>query len=79
MLKKKENKLWPLRFAIAISILSNRFSLVETTLLSWFTGFVLMWVAIGNMGVLPYGILYAAVPLSLIEAFVASFITSRLT
>ena len=64
---------------MAIFILSKKFTLLQTTLLSWFIGFVLMWVVIGNMGVLPYGILYAAVPLSLLEAFLASLIIHKLS
>ena len=69
---------WSLLFAIAIFILSRKFSLLQTTFLSWFAGFVLMWVVIGNMGVLPMGILFIAVPLSLLEAFIASYIIVKL-
>ncbi len=71
--------LWSLLFAIAIFIISKKFSLLHTTLLSWFVGFVLMWVVIGNMGFLPEGILLFAVPLSLLEAFLAALIIKKLT
>lgn len=71
--------LWSLLFAISIFIISKKFSLVATTLLSWFVGFVLMWVVIGNLNVLPYGILLYAIPLSLLEAFVAAFIIKKLS
>jgi hypothetical protein len=71
--------LWSLLFAIAIFIISKKFSLMQTTWLSWFVAFVLMWVVIWNMGVLPVGILYIAGPLSLLEAFFASFIIKKLT
>ena len=71
--------LWSLLFAIAIFIISKKFSLLQTTFLSWFSGFIFMWVVIGNLGVLPYGILPAAVPLSLFEAFLATFIIKKLT
>lgn len=70
--------LWSLLFAIAIYVLSKKFSLLETTLLSWFVGFVLMWVVVGNLGVLPFRLLYLAVPLSLLEAFLAAWIIFRL-
>jgi hypothetical protein len=70
---------WSLLFAIAIFIISRKFSLLHTTLISWFVGFVLMWVVIGNLGVLPYGLLWVAVPLSLLEAFLAAFIIFRLS
>jgi hypothetical protein len=71
--------IWSLCFAIATFIFSRKFTLVQTTLLSWFVGFVLMWLVIGNMGVLPFGILFYAVPLSVLEAFVASFIIFKLS
>jgi len=71
--------LWSLLFAVSIFIISKKFTLLQTTFLSWFVGFVLMWVVIGNMGVLPLGILLFAIPLSLLEAFVASFIVKKLS
>ena len=71
--------LWSLLFAIAIYVISRRFSLLETTLLAWFMGFVLMWVVIWNLNVLPPGMLWIAVPLSLLEALVATLIIERLS
>lgn len=70
--------LWSLLFAFGIFRLSNKFSLTETTLLSWFFAFAMMWVAIGNLNVLPYNLLIFAVPLSLLESGVASWIVFRL-
>jgi hypothetical protein len=70
--------LWSLLFAVAILIILKRFSLWETIFLSWFVAFVLMWVVTGNMGVLPLGILIYAVPLSLLETFVAAFIIRKI-
>ena len=70
--------IWSLCFAIAIYIISRKFNLIQTTLLSWFVGFVLMWLVVGNMSVLPFGILFFAVPLSLLEAFLAAFIIQRI-
>lgn len=71
--------LWSLLFAIAIFIISKKFSMLQTTLLSWFVGFVLMWIVAWNLNVLPVGILFIAVPLSLLEAFVASVIIKKLS
>jgi hypothetical protein len=71
--------LWSLCFAIAIFIIAKKFSLLQTTLLSWFAGFVLMWIVLWNMSVLPTGLLLIAVPLSLLEAFLASFIIKKLS
>jgi hypothetical protein len=69
--------LWSLIFAISIFIISKKFSLVETTLISWLYGFVMMWVVIGNLNVLPEGLLIYAIPLSLLEAFVATWIVKK--
>lgn len=70
--------IWSLCFALLIVIISRRFSLLQTTVLAWFLGFVMMWLVIGNLQVLPYGILPIAIPLSILEAFVASIIAHRL-
>ena len=70
---------WSLFFAIAIFIIAKKFDLLQTTFLSWFVGFVLMWVVIGNLSVLPYGILIYAIPLSLLEAFLAALIIKKLS
>lgn len=69
--------LWSLLFAVAIAILSKKFTFLQTAFLAWFVGFVLMWVTIGNLGVLPYGILVYAIPLSLLESFVAVWIINN--
>jgi hypothetical protein len=71
--------IWSLLFAISIFIIAKKFSLLQTTLLSWLVGFVLMWVVTGNLNVLPYGILLYSIPLSLLEAFVASYIIKKIS
>jgi hypothetical protein len=71
--------LWSLLFAIFIFLISRRFSLGETTGIAWLAGFILMWVVTVNMGVLPWSILPFAVPLSLLEAFLAAWIISKLS
>jgi len=70
---------WSLLFALAIYVISKRFALIQTALFSWFVGFVFMWVVIGNLGVLPYGLLVFAVPLSLLESFIATTIIKKLS
>jgi hypothetical protein len=69
---------WSLLFAVIIYIISRKFSLLNTTIISWLSGFVMMWVVIGNLGVLPFGMLGYAVPLSILEAFIASLIIKKI-
>ncbi len=71
--------LWSLLFAIAIYIISKKYSLIQTSLLSWLVGFVLMWAVIINLGVLPYGLLIFAIPLSLLESFIAAYIIKKIS
>jgi len=70
--------IWSLLFAMTVYIISKKFNMIQTTLLSWFMGFVMMWVVIGNLGVLPYGLLVYAIPLSILEAFIATLIIKKL-
>ena len=69
--------LWGFLFAVAIFLVSRRFDLLRTTLLCWLMAFVLMWVVIWNLNVLPVSILVYAVPLSLLEVFVGSYICQK--
>ncbi len=71
--------IWSLLFAIAVFIFSKKFSLLQSTLISWFVAFVMMWVVAGNLGFLPYGLLLYAVPLSLLESFIANLIVKKLS
>ncbi len=71
--------LWSALFAVAIFFVARKYNLIQTFLLAWFVGFVLMWLVIGNLGVLPFHLLLFAVPLSLLETFIASWIIKRVT
>ena len=70
---------WGFLFAIAIYIISRKFNLIQTTLISWFMAFVLMWIVTWNLNVLPGAILIYAVPLSLLEAFIGSYICIKMS
>lgn len=69
--------IWSLLFAMAIFILAKKFTLIQTTFLSWFMGFVMMWVVIGNLNVLPYELLWFAIPLSILESYIAALIIKK--
>lgn len=66
--------IWSLFFAVAIYIIAKKFNMLQTTFLSWFLAFIMMWVVIGNLGVLPCGMLLFAIPLSILESFIATLI-----
>ncbi len=70
--------MWGFVFAGMIYLLSRRFSLLNTVIIGWVMGFVLMWITLWNLSVLPIGLLVYAVPLSLLEVLVAAYLCKRL-
>lgn len=69
---------WGFVFAGMIYLLSRQFSLLNTVIIGWVMGFVLMWITLWNLSVLPIGLLVYAVPLSLLEVLVAAYLCKRL-
>ncbi len=65
---------WSFLFAACMYMISNGSSFRKTFIVSWMMGFLLMWVVIGNLGVLPFGILPYALPLSIVEVLGATWI-----
>lgn len=70
---------WGFLFAAVIRMLSEKYHLVRATLLSWTVGFVLMWIVIWNLLVLPLPLLLFAVPLSLLEAFIGTLLCQKIS
>lgn len=69
--------IWSLLFAFILYKLLKKYTFIETLALGWIIGFVLMWLVIGNLGVLPYSILWYAVPLSIIETAGAIYLINK--
>ena len=70
--------IWSLGLAIGLQTVLRKFEFWQAVALTWFMGFVLMWLVTGNMAVLPFGILVYAIPLSIIEVAVAALIIRRM-
>ncbi|MFN8239455.1 MAG: hypothetical protein U0X39_01730 [Bacteroidales bacterium] len=70
--------IWALMFSLSVYFISRKFSFLQTALLSWLNGFILMWLVIGNLSVLPHGLLIYAVPLSMIEVLVSVWIILKI-
>ncbi|MBN2280701.1 MAG: hypothetical protein JXQ65_08975 [Candidatus Marinimicrobia bacterium] len=68
---------WSLLFAMAIFFMMKKFSVLQTAFLAWLTGFIMMWVVIGNLNVLPLSLLVFAIPLSFLECILAAWIISK--
>ena len=66
--------LWSFVFASLLYAIRRHYSVKHTVILGWMAGFVMMWLVIGNLGVLPTKLLVFAVPLSIVEVYVATWI-----
>ncbi len=71
--------IWGFLFATIIFILSKKFNLLQTTFLSWFVVFEMLWIVMWNLDLLANGILLIAGPLSLFEAYIAALICKKLS
>ncbi len=69
--------IWSTLFAVYIFVLNQKFNNIQTTILAWISGFVSMWLVIGNLNVLPFSILPIAIPLSMLEVYVAVLLIEK--
>ena len=69
---------WSFLLAGCIVYLIRRLSFTGTFLITWILAFVMMWVVIWNLNVLPTGLLPVAIPWSVIETAVAVLIVRKL-
>jgi len=70
--------IWGVVIAIFTFVLARRLSLLPATLLSWLAAFVTTWIILWNFDILPLGMLWVVVPLSLFEIFIAVLISVKL-
>lgn len=70
---------WSFVLAAMIGVLLTKFSFRETLAIAWVMGFILMWIAVFNLQVLPLPLLIFAVPLSVLEVAVAEYIIRKIT
>ena len=70
--------IWTFIFCAVLAWSCTRFNVLKSTIICWVTGFVLLWIAMWNIGILPGGLLYWAVPWSFVEVYVAAFICRRI-
>jgi len=65
---------WSFLLAYVIYRMLPKFAYVQALFLSWVMAFVMMWVTIYNLQVLPLKLLLFAVPLSMFEVWLAAVI-----
>jgi hypothetical protein len=70
--------IWGFLLAITIFVLSKKYSLFQTTLLTWLIVFVMLWIVLWNINILPVTILWYVAPLSLIEIYIGVLISKKL-
>ncbi len=70
--------IWSLIFAFIVMKLLQNNSLKETLIISWLAAFVMMWITIYNLQVLPLPLLLFAVPWSILEVLIAIIIVQTI-
>jgi hypothetical protein len=66
--------IWSFLLAFTVIFMLQKLRMTETILITWLLAFVMMWIVIGNLDVLPFGLLLFAVPLSILEVGVAAYL-----
>ena len=69
--------IWSFALALLIFTLLQKFSVKETIFLTWLAAFFMMWITVYNLQTLPLKLLIFAIPLSLLEVFIAGQIIVR--
>jgi hypothetical protein len=70
--------IWSLFLAGVTLFLTRKIRFFESVLVLWILAFPMMWIAIGNLNVLPMRLLLYAVPLSVLEVAVAAVLCKRI-
>jgi len=69
---------WSFFLAGCIVFLSRMLTMAQTITIAWIFAFVMMWIVLWNLNVLPVGLLPIAVPWSVGEVAVAALIAGRI-
>jgi hypothetical protein len=69
---------WSFLLAGAIVFLTAKLRFLETIVVAWTMAFVMMWLVVGNLNVLPLRLLLFAVPLSLLEVTIAALLSKKI-
>jgi len=69
---------WSFMLAGLVVFLVRRLGLLEAVAAAWLAAFVMMWIVIWNLNVLPTGLLLFAVPLSVLEVALAALISRKI-
>ena len=69
---------WSILLAIFLYKLLQKYTLKEVLFLSWIPVFLMMWITVFNLQVLPLALLLFAIPLSMLELYLAILIIRSL-
>lgn len=70
---------WSFILAVILHEILQKFSIVKTVFLTWIMAFLMMWLAMYNLQVLPLKLLLFAIPLSLLEISIAILLIKKTT
>lgn len=71
--------IWSFMLTGVIYNIAKKFSLVGTSLLSWFVEFPMMWVMLGFLGIMPHNYILYSTPITLLETFITALIIKKVS
>jgi hypothetical protein len=70
--------IWGVLLSAMIYFISEKFSLLQSTFMIWIMAFLMFWLGLYNLDVLPVSILWLVIPLSFISVLVGVLISNYL-
>ena len=69
---------WSFMLSGLTVFLLKKIRFFEAIIVIWLTAFLMMWIVIGNLNVLPFGLLFFAIPWSILEVTIAAIISRQI-
>jgi hypothetical protein len=70
--------IWGILLSTIIYIISKKYTLLQTTVMIWIMAFLMVWITLFNLNVLPLSMLWLVIPLSFIDILVGVLISNYL-
>ncbi len=71
--------IWGILLSTIIYIISKKYTLLQTTVMIWIMAFLMVWITLFNLNVLPLSMLWLVIPLSFIDILVGVLISNYLS
>jgi len=71
--------LWGILLSVVIYTISKKYTLLQTVGIIWIMAYLMVWIALYNLNVLPVSMLWLVIPLSFINIIIGTLISNYLS